>query len=137
MSDHIRVTLLFLTMTFSTLLLAQAAGNTPKDPSTKAKARTEQLTKDLSLTPDQAVQVEALYQVHYRKMAEIKASGADKETIKARSKKQKDTQRAALKRVLTPQQFKRMETLDAERKAAKKSEQKKSDPKGPTPAAKP
>jgi len=106
------------------LVLATAAWSQTKDPATKARERTEQMTKDLGLDAERAAQVDALNQLHYRKLAEIKASAADEDSKKASSKKAKETHRAALKRVLTTEQFKKMEALQAERKAAKKAEKK-------------
>lgn len=91
----------------------------------KAKERTEHMVKDLGLDADRTAEVEALNRIHYRQLADIKASSEDPEAKKAKSKKVKELHRAALKRVLTQAQFKQMETLDAERKAAKKSAKKK------------
>jgi len=83
------------------------------------------MTKDLGLDAERAAKVDALNLIHYRKLAEIKASVADKDSKKADSKKAKETHRAALERVLTTEQSKRMQVLEAERKAAKKAAKKK------------
>lgn len=109
------------------LVIGTSAWSQAKDPAAKAKVRTEQMAKDLGLDAERTAEVEALNRIHYMKMAEIKASGEDKETIKAKSKRAKEVHKAALKRVLTPAQFKRMEVLEAERKAAKKNDKKKVD----------
>lgn len=115
-----RVLMLIACLAFSTVVWSQA-----KDPATKAKERTEQMVKDLNLDADRKAEVEALNGIHYRKLAEIKASAEDPDVKKAKSKKAKQVHRAALQRVLTPAQFKRMEALEAERKATKKSAKKK------------
>lgn len=107
------------------LTLSTAGWTQTKDPVTKARERTEQMTKDLGLDADRAAQVDAINLLHYRKLADIKASTADDDSKKASRKKAKETHRAALKRVLTADQFKRMEVLQAERKAAKKAAKKK------------
>lgn len=117
-------------------LSAQQDGKVEKSPEAKARAKIEQLTKDLDLSAEQQAQVLALKEVYYRKLAEIKASGADKDTRKAQSKKVKDTHEAALKRLLSPAQVKRMNALEAERKAAKKEEKAKEKSQS-APAAKP
>lgn len=117
-------------------LSAQQDGKVEKSPEAKARAKAEQLTKDLDLSAEQQAQVLALKEVYYRKLAEIKASGDDKTTRKARTKKVKDTHEAALKRILSPAQVKRMNALEAERKAAKKEEKAKEKAQS-APAAKP
>jgi hypothetical protein len=117
--------ILRLLLLSSCLALSSTAWSQAKDPATKAKERTEQMVRDLGLDIERKAQVEALNRIHYRKLAEIKASGDEPDTKKAQSKKAKKVHRAALQRVLTPAQFKRMEVLEAERKAAKKSAKKK------------
>jgi len=117
--------ILRLLLLSSCIALTSTAWSQAKDPATKAKERTEQMVKDLGLDAERKAQVEALNRIHYRKMAEIKASNEDPEVKKAKSKKAKEVHRAALQGVLTPAQYKRMEALEAERKAAKKSAKKK------------
>jgi hypothetical protein len=122
---NLRLVLTIMLLTLSTVGWSQA-----KDPATKARERTEQMTKDLGLDAEQAARVDAVNLVHYQKLAEIKSSSADKDSKKADSKKAKATHRAALERVLTKEQFKRMEALQAERKAAKKAAKKASEAPG-------
>ena len=117
-----RTVLLSLFFLLPFVILAQDQAPSPKKtPEAKAKARTEEMTKDLGLTSAQAAQVEALWAVHYRRTAENKSTVPDEKVRKERLNKAKETHRNALKRVLTAEQHKRMLALDAERKAAKKA----------------
>lgn len=102
-------------------LRAQEKDAASKTPEAKAKARTMEMTKDLGLSSAQSAQVEALWAVHYRRTAEIKATVNDEKMRKERLAKAKEMNRKALERVLTSEQFMRMVALETERKSAKKA----------------
>jgi Spy/CpxP family protein refolding chaperone len=92
------------------------------DPEERAEARTEWMTRELGLSADQAARVKAIHLQHMNKYADIKAIEDDKQRKTAMSEVRK-SQKAAVQAVLTPDQQKRLQEINAERKA--KHEQRK------------
>lgn len=86
-----------------------------KDPAERAAKRTEWMTKELSLTADQAKQIEAIHLQHITKMESVK-SMADVEQQKKAKAEVRRSQQSAIQAVLTPEQQARLKELKAERK---------------------
>ena len=83
--------------------------------------QTDKMTTDLGLNDDQKAKVLAVNTDASKKMETLKASGEDKDAMKADRKKIEDAKEASLKGILTADQFKKYQQ---ERAEAKQSHQK-------------
>lgn len=93
-----------------------------KSPEDKAAHRTERLTKELALTPDQASKVKALLIQQDEQVQALKtkhANNADKAVLKQELQTTHEQNEAALKQVLTAEQITKYEELKAQKKAQK------------------
>lgn len=87
-----------------------------KDPAARAEARTEWMTKELSLSTEQAEKIKAIHLQHMTKMESVKEI-EDEAQRKQAMMEVRNSQRTAVEAVLTPEQQARMKEIKAERKA--------------------
>ncbi|MCB9178843.1 MAG: hypothetical protein H6590_05420 [Flavobacteriales bacterium] len=87
-------------------MAAQAQDKVKKSPEERAKARTEQLTKELGLSPEQAAKVEAINLKYADKGAEMrKEREAERAEARKEGKEMRDAHDAEMKAVLTHDQY--------------------------------
>jgi Spy/CpxP family protein refolding chaperone len=79
-------------------------GQGRRTPEERAKMQTEQMTKRLSLTPEQVVKIEEI-NLKFAKEPMAGGAGADWEARMAAMKKMQDDKNAAFKPILTPAQY--------------------------------
>ena len=85
---------------------AQAQDKVKKSPEERAKARTEHMTKELGLSPEQASKLEAINLKYADKGAELrKEREAERAEARREGKELRDAHEAEMKAVLTPDQF--------------------------------
>ncbi|MBP6697249.1 MAG: hypothetical protein KA175_06495 [Flavobacteriales bacterium] len=119
---------LFLSIALATACLstapmaAQDKTNAAKTGGDHTDQGLEGLTDQLGLTGEQNAQVNAIHKDFAKKAKDLKALGLPKEEQRPKMKVLKDERDAALKKVLNPAQWTRLEALREERKAAKKAE---------------
>ncbi len=89
-------------------------------PEEKAAKKTEHMTKDLDLTAEQSVKIEAINLAHILEMDKIKA---ERKALKEKAKAQKEKTKGEIDEVLTPEQREKLEAKKEERQ--KKREEKK------------
>ena len=112
-----------LALTISSSSFAQQKKD-PKTSEEKAIHRTEKLTKELSLTPDQATKVKALLLQQDEQVQTIKtkhANDTDKTALKQELLTKREQNEASLKQILTPEQVTQYETLKAQKKEEHKN----------------
>jgi len=111
-----------LALTMAMGLMAQDAdmdGKGKKSPEERAKNRTEVMTKELGLTPEQIAKVNTVNITHARGVDDLKGMMDDK-VKKERSKALRDKRDSDLKGILTAEQFAKMESLREKKKAVEK-----------------
>ncbi len=111
-----------LALTMAMGLMAQDAdmdGKGKKSPEERAKNRTEMMTKELGLTPEQIAKVNTVNITHARGVDDLKGMTDDK-VKKERSKALRDKRDSDLKGILTAEQFAKMESLREKKKAVEK-----------------
>ncbi|MBK9760736.1 MAG: hypothetical protein IPO90_12370 [Flavobacteriales bacterium] len=111
-----------LALTMAMGLMAQDAdmdGKGKKSPEERAKNRTEIMTKELGLTPEQIAKVNTVNITHARGVDDLKGMTDDK-VKKERSKALRDKRDSDLKGILTAEQFAKMESLREKKKAVAK-----------------
>jgi|SRR5690606_24694868 Spy/CpxP family protein refolding chaperone len=86
------------------------------DPAARSKARTEQMTRSLELTPDQAAKIQSI-QDHYHPRFEKARQIEDQELRKQTVRELRSTRENEIRSVLTPEQEARWKEMQAERKA--------------------
>lgn len=82
------------------------------------------LQKKLGLSDQQTQQVQALFEETNQKVSALKASGADRATIKAEKKNIKAEQNDKLNSILTPEQWAQYEKMMAEHYKTKEAKSK-------------
>jgi periplasmic protein CpxP/Spy len=112
----------FLVLFLSAAIIATAEKKTAE---TKAKEKTAEMTKNLSLTAEQSSQI---YTVHLNAIRSIDEYEA-KKTGKSLRKKQKDVvkklREAQFKKILTSAQYKKYQAMKEQQKKAEKEEKKR------------
>ena len=111
-----------LALTMAMGLMAQDAdmdGKGKKSPEERAKNRTEVMTKELGLTPEQIAKVNTVNITHARGVDDLKGM-TDDMVKKERSKALRDKRDCDLKGILTAEQFAKMESLREKKKAVEK-----------------
>lgn len=87
-------------------MAAHAQEKVSKDPEERAKARTERMTKELGLSPEQAAKVDAINLKYADKGAELrKEQEAARTEARKEAKAMRDAHDVELKAVLTPDQY--------------------------------
>ncbi|MBL8000366.1 MAG: hypothetical protein JNL05_00270 [Flavobacteriales bacterium] len=95
-------------------------GKEQKTPEERAKRHTERMTQELGLTAEQSAKVGDINLRYVDVLADLKASGQDKEVMKEQGKALRDKRDEELKLVLTAEQYSKMMTLrEQKRKEAK------------------
>ncbi|MBX2972658.1 MAG: hypothetical protein KF797_06115 [Flavobacteriales bacterium] len=85
---------------------AQAQDKAQRTPEERAKMRTERLTKELELTPEQAAKVEAINMKYAGKVDEVrKEREAERAEVRKEAKTMHDAHDAEMKAVLTADQY--------------------------------
>ncbi len=108
-------------------------GKEQKTPEERAKRHTERMTQELGLTAEQSAKVGDINLRYVDVLADLKASGQDKEVMKEQGKALRDKRDEELKLVLTAEQYTRMMALrEQKRKEAKAKRAAKSSPEVPT-----
>jgi periplasmic protein CpxP/Spy len=118
--------LAILALTFSLSGIAQDGemeGKGKKTPEERAKHRTEVMTKELGLSPEQIARVNTVNITYARAIGEVKEM-KDPEAKTVRSKALRETRDNDMKTILTADQFAKMVSL---------RDQKKDDHKGKKP----
>lgn len=77
----------------------------PRKP--RAASKANKLQKELGLSDEQAIRLKEVNSTYRAKMKELKAKGAKKRKVKSATRKQK----AAVKKILTPEQFEKWNTM--------------------------
>ncbi|MFT3949733.1 MAG: hypothetical protein QM763_22405 [Agriterribacter sp.] len=95
-----------------------------KTPEEKAKMMSDKMKTELTLTDEQYQKVQAINLDFATKTKDIKKDGADKSAWIEKVKPLEDERTAALKGVLTPEQFTKYESLKEEMKGKMKDKQK-------------
>ena len=92
-------------------------GRAQLSPDQIADRLTTRLTKELTLTPDQATKVRAISLANTQDMMALrqKASGGNRQGMMQNLKASKEKSDAQYKAVLTPEQFTKLQALQAER----------------------
>ena len=114
-----------LLLSFAFFAIAQQTNNRQFDPEKMAEKQTERMVKQLSLNEKQAEQVEVIH-LKYAKQQQQRREGlrAEKEARRTERQKVRDAKMAELKKVLTPEQYTKLEKANAEhaeRRIAKKN----------------
>ncbi|MGV3638224.1 MAG: hypothetical protein ACO1NQ_11345 [Flavobacteriales bacterium] len=90
----------------SMTVAAQAQEKARKTPEERAKARTERMTKELSLSPEQQAKVEAINLKYADQVEAVRAEHEAERTAKRdAAKAMHDAHDAEMKAVLTPDQY--------------------------------
>ncbi len=90
-----------------------------------AEERTERMTEELSLSPDQATRMKLIHEEHIQKMKALRDQDLDKKATKAAKTEVREWHHAEIKKVLTAEQNAKMEELRKARKAKKKEKENK------------
>lgn len=93
-------------------------GQAPKDPKVQAEKRTQQMKVQLGLTDEQATKVEAINEQFGQQMLSLRQEQNDERRSRMRTATQERD--AALKGVLTPEQFQKMTALREQRMEQRK-----------------
>lgn len=111
--------LVLFAMLFASVSMAQGPGGN-FDPKEMAKRQTEDLTKALSLTKDQQKKVQNLNLKNAEEMSamrdEMMNGGGDREAMRAKMDKLRETQNTEMKKILTDAQYKKYEKYLEERR---------------------
>lgn len=116
MRKFIAIGLFALTISASSFAQHKKEAKTAEE---KATHRTEKLTKELSLSADQATKVKALLIQQDEQVQAIKtkhANDTDKTALKQELQTTREQNEAALKQILSPEQITKYEQLKAEKK---------------------
>lgn len=99
--------LLLLTVLATSMTVAvQAQDKTAKTPQERAKARTERMSKELGLTPDQAAKVEAINVKYADKAVDMRTERqAERTEVRKEGMAMRDAHDAEIKAVLTADQY--------------------------------
>lgn len=103
----------------SAVSVAQPGKLGKKSPQERAEHQTERLTKELSLTPEQAAKVKAILAKRGAEMDSVrskKMAGAQKEEVRGDKKAAREKTDAELKAILTPEQYAKFQAMMQERK---------------------
>ena len=103
----------------SVMSIAQSGQPKKKTSQERAENQTERLTKELSLTPEQATKVKAILASKGAEMDSVRAkkiAGADKKGVHAERKAALEKTDAELKAVFTPEQYAKFQAMMQERK---------------------
>lgn len=119
-----RTILITLALAMGLGAFAQNADNTKKTPAEKAEKRTERMVTDLGLDAARKDKVAKINLDYANAMKDVN-SLKDKATREKRGDVVKANRDEALKAVLTPDQFNKMNVLNAERKAKHDAEKEK------------
>ncbi|HPF91983.1 MAG TPA: hypothetical protein PLL57_15085 [Flavobacteriales bacterium] len=85
---------------------AQAQDHQKKSPEERARVRTEHMTKELGLSPEQVAKVEAINLKYADKGAELrKEREAERAEARKEGQEMRDAHEAEMKAVLTPDQY--------------------------------
>jgi len=108
-------------VTLFTAAAVNAQDKERKTPAERAKMQTEQMTKSLELTPEQAEKVGLLNAKYAEKVETMRAERQAqreemKEANKGDGKELHDARMTELKAILTPEQFTKMEVIKEEKK---------------------
>ena len=112
----------------SIMALAQLGKPGKKTPQERAEHQTERLTKELSLTPEQAAKVKVILaskRVEMDSVREKKMAGAEKKEIHADYKAAREKTDAELKAVFTPEQYTKYRVMLEEKKENMQERNKK------------
>ena len=121
-------------------LSAQDKKGSGKDPAEmeqrgqeRAGQRTEMMTKELGLNDEQAKKMEIINSDFAKAMTDLKASGADEATSKAKAKALRDQRETDMKAVLSEEQYTKLKELRKAKRVEQmeKRGQKKSAPQAP------
>lgn len=85
----------------------------PRKP--RAASKANKLKKELGLSDEQATKLKEVNSTYRAKMKELKAKGAKKRKVKSATRKQK----AAVKKILTPEQFEKWTAMVANKRVKK------------------
>ena len=116
-----RIFLMTLALATAIGTMAQQGGHNEKTPAQKAEKRTERMATDLGLDATQKDQVATINLTYANTMKDVDTI-TDKKAKDKRGDVVKANRDQALKAVLTPEQFNKMNALHAERKAKKDAE---------------
>ena len=110
------------------------AGHKKPDPEKRAKHLTEKMTTQLSLTKEQVPKV---YQINFdaaKKMIALKSDTTiEKKAKHERMKAIRNTQKEELKKILTPEQFKKgQEIIEEKKEKMKENKSEKNNNSNPT-----
>ena len=111
-----------LALTVAMSLMAQDADTDDKgkkSPEERAKHRTEVMTKELGLSPEQIARVNTVNITYARGLGDVKDM-TDASVKKERAKALRDKRDGDLKGILTAEQFTKMESLREKKKAVQK-----------------
>lgn len=99
--------LLMITMLATGMTVAaHAQDKAAKTPQERAKVRTERMTKELALSPEQAAKVEAINAKYADKVDGLRAEReADRTQERKEGKAMRDAHDVEMKAVLTPEQY--------------------------------
>jgi periplasmic protein CpxP/Spy len=103
----------------SVMTIAQPGNPGKKSPQERAEQQTARLTKELSLTPEQATKVKAILATKGAEMDSVRAkkmAGGDKKEMHADRNAAREKTDAELKAVLTPEQYTKFQAMMQERK---------------------
>lgn len=104
-----------LCMVGTTLAQGPARGGQPMNPEQYAKHRTERLTKQLELTPQQATAVEALYVKQGEQMQQMrKVQQGDRAAMREKMVEARKAREAEFKKIMTKEQYEKWQQLQAE-----------------------
>ncbi len=110
--------LMIITVLAGMTMAAQAQDKAQRTPEERAKMRTERLTKELELTPEQATKVQAINVKYADKVDEArKEREADRAEVRKEAKTMHDAHDAEMKAVLTADQYAKWTARKEEMKA--------------------
>ncbi len=105
-----------LSMALFMVATANAQDRPTRTPEDRAKMRTERMTKELGLNADQQAKVAAINMDYAKKGAELRDDHANGTAEKGEGAKLQDARMAELKQVLTPEQYTKLEAMQAKAK---------------------
>ncbi|MDQ3101166.1 MAG: hypothetical protein M3R08_07250 [Bacteroidota bacterium] len=121
LKNRSRQLLFAIAVLFTPVAFAQKGSQDKENgPERSAEDRTERMTEELSLSPDQAARMKLIHEEHIQKMKAIREQDLDKKARKAAMTEVREWHRAEIKQVLTDEQNAKMEELRKARKAKKK-----------------
>ncbi len=98
-----------------------------KTPAEKAKAKTEEMQKDLQLNPDQNKKIYDINLKAYTAIAEYEAKDPGKKLKKKQKNIVQDLREDQFKKILSPAQYKKYKELKQKEKEAEKQKEKELD----------